>query len=228
MTKARTWKRIFGASAIAVLFGATVAHAQSTQTPASDMKASQAAGGGNAAAGALSRADQRLLREMAQANLAEIEAGRIAQDKSQNEQVKNFARQMVDDHTKALQEVQQLAQSKGVTLPNEPDRQHKRMGQRLSALSGDAFDRRYMRQAGVDDHKKSHKLLQRVQSRAADADLKALAARLQPTVDQHLNSVEQLNAAIGKGAGATSSGTSGTAGGSGAGGGGSQGTKPAY
>lgn len=221
MSKARIWKRAAGVSAIALLFGASVASAQSTQTPSTGTQSGQ---GTQSAQGAtaqstnttVSRTDKKLMVEMAQANLAEIEAARIAQSKTQNDQVRNFAQQMIDDHTRALQDLQQLAQAKGVTLPTETDRKHKKMGQKMSAMaSGQSFDRSYMAQSGVSDHKKTHSLLQRVQSRAADPDLKALAARLQPVVDQHLSTVQQLQSAMRGGAPGTAAGTStsGTSGG---------------
>lgn len=234
MSKVRTWKQLFGMSAIAMLLGASGVYAQSTQNPeAGGPKANQTGSGaageqsaaagtttgtGQAASASLSRSDRKLVTQLAQANLAEIEAGRIAQGKTQNEQVRNFAQQMIDDHTKALQDLQQLAQAKGVTLPAETDSKHKKTAQRLSALSGDEFDRRYIAQSGVSDHKKTHSLLQRIESRAADPDLKALASKLIPVVDQHSNTVQQLSASAGRGAGSTSSGTSGTSGTAGAGG----------
>jgi putative membrane protein len=141
----------------------------------------------------LSRTDKKMLMDMAQANMAEIEEARLAQSKSQNEQVKNFAQQMIDDHTKALDDIKQLAQTKGVTLPTELDSSHKAMTRKLSSLSGDAFDRSYMAKAGVADHKKVHGMLNSAQARAKDPELKALAARTLPVVDQHLNSAQQLN-----------------------------------
>ncbi|MYN11076.1 DUF4142 domain-containing protein [Pseudoduganella aquatica] len=168
----------------------------------------------SAQAQTLGKADQHMLQQLAQGNMAEIEAGKIALQKSQNTEVKAFAQQMVDDHTKGLQEVQTVAQSKGVTLPAEPDAKHKAMASKLKGLSGDAFDRAYLSQAGVDDHKKTHALVQKVQSSAKDADVKALAAKLEPTVAQHLTHVTQLNASI---KGATASGSSGTEGASGSG-----------
>lgn len=151
----------------------------------------------------LSRADRRMLIDLAQANMAEIEASRMAQTKSQSEQVKNFAQQMIDDHTRALGEVQQLAQAKGVTLPAELNRLHRTKAKRLGALSGEAFDRAYMAQAGVADHKKTHSLLRQAQTRAKDPDLKALAARTLPVVDQHLNSANQLHQNTARGASKT-------------------------
>lgn len=153
--------------------------------------------GGSTASGTgtstLSRADQKIVKDMAMANLAEVEKAKLAQSKSQNEQVKNFAQKMIDDHTKALGEVQQLAQAKGVPLPTELDRKHKRATEKMSALSGDAFDRAYMNQAGVADHKKTHDLLSKAQARAKDPDVKALAARTMPVVEQHLSSAQELH-----------------------------------
>jgi putative membrane protein len=232
MSKARIWKRAAGVSAIALLFGASVASAQSTQNSSTGTQSTQgtqgatsqpanttATTGRSAASGTVSRADKKLMVEMAQANLAEIEAAHIAQSKTQNDQVRNFAQQMIDDHTRALQDLQQLAQAKGVTLPTEADSKHKKMGQKMRAMSGASFDRRYMAQSGVSDHKKTDSLLRRVQSRASDPDLKALAARLQPVVEQHLNSVQQLQTAMRSGRTGTASGTStsGTSGGGNAG-----------
>jgi len=140
----------------------------------------------------LQRADERMLRDIAQANLAEIETGRIALDKSKDERVRKFAQQMVDDHTTAMKDVQQLAQTKGVTLPDGPDVKHKTVATALKALSGDTFDKQYMSQAGLGDHRKTHELLQKTQRDAKDPDLKALATKMIPVVHGHLTDAEQI------------------------------------
>lgn len=93
---------------------------------------------------------------MAIANMAEVNAGKMAVSKSQNPEVKAFAQKMIDDHTKALGEVTTLAQSKSVTLPTDVDPPHKAMAAKLDKLSGDAFDKAYMKDAGVSDHTKVH------------------------------------------------------------------------
>jgi len=147
--------------------------------------------------GALSKGDQRILTELAQANLAEISAGRIAEQKAASPDVKSFAEKMVDDHTKGLQDVQQVAQSKNLTLPTEPDRKHQAMADKLNTLSGDAFDRAYLSRAGVGDHQAAHMLLARADKRARDPDVKALVERLQPVVDEHLHTVRTLAQAKG-------------------------------
>lgn len=132
-----------------------------------------------------------MLTDLAEANIAEIQTGKLALEKSKNDKVKAFAQQMVDDHTKALSELQTLAQSKGVKLPDDTDLQHKAMATALKALSGDAFDAQYMKRVGVGDHQRTVKLLQKVQKDAKDADMKAMAAKMLPTVQQHLLTAEQ-------------------------------------
>jgi predicted outer membrane protein len=166
----------------------------STGTSGATSQGASGAAGAAASGGSMAKADQKILMTMAQANMAEIEAGKLAQSKSQNDQVKAFAQQMIDDHTKALSDVQALAQQKGVTLPTEPDAKHKAMAAKLEKMSGDAFDKAYMAQAGVSDHKTVHAMLLKDEKRAKDADLKALAAKMTPVVEQHLKSAQQMPA----------------------------------
>jgi len=149
---------------------------------------------GAAIAQNLSKGDQRILTSLAQANVNEVAAGNLALQKATSPEVKSFAQKMVDEHTKGLQEVQQVAQAKNVTLPTEPDAKHKKMADRLNALSGEEFDKTYIANAGVNDHKAAHKLVTDAQQKAKDPDIKALAAKLQPTIDQHMKSVPQMAA----------------------------------
>lgn len=147
---------------------------------------------GAATAQNLSKGDQRILADLAQANVNEVAAANIALKKATAPEVKAFAQQMVDDHTKGLQEVQQVAQAKNVTLPAEPDAKHKKMADRLNALSGQDFDKMYLANAGVNDHKVAHKMVVDAQKKAKDPDIKALAGKLQPTIDQHMKAVQPL------------------------------------
>jgi putative membrane protein len=191
----------------ALLFAVLPAQARQCQTGQAGSNA-QSTASGTAAAPKLNKSDQKIVTDMAQANMAEIEAAKLAQSKSQNEQVKSFAQQMIDDHTKALGEVQTLAQAKGVTLPTELDKANKAKADKLGAMGADAFDHAYMSQAGVADHKKVHGMLSQAQAKAKDPDVKALAGRMLPTVDQHLKSAQQLHKqAPAKGAKASTAGT---------------------
>lgn len=167
---------------------------QSAKTGSASMGAS---GAGQAAAGAatgakLSASDEKILKDMAMADMAEVEGGKLAQSKSQNADVKAFAQQMIDDHSANLKDVQTLAQARGVTLPTEPDAKHKAMAAKLEKMSGDAFDKAYMKQAGVQDHKAVHAKLMADAKKAKDADVKALVEKTEPVVAQHLKSAEQM------------------------------------
>lgn len=66
-----------------------------------------------------------MMVDLAEASIAQIQTGKLALEKGKSDKVKSFARHMVDDHTKALSELQTLAQSKGVKLPEDTDLPHK-------------------------------------------------------------------------------------------------------
>lgn len=195
--------------------GESTSGKESPQGKASSGASSTAGGAASAGAGQVSRADQKLMSEIAQANLAEISTGKLAQEKSQNDQVKSFAQKMVDDHTKALDDLRQLAQAKGVTLPTEPDRQQKAMEKRLSSLSGEKFDKQYLEQAGERSHKESHKLLKQASTKAQDTDLKNYASKTMGVVESHQQMAEETERSMksssrGKsGTGSTESGAEG-------------------
>ena len=158
MLKSRICKAVLGA-VIAAAFSA--AGAQTMNTPA---------------ASALNKADQQIVIGMARASMAEIDTAKLALASSRNAEVKAFAQQMVDDHTRALGDVTALAQNKGVSLPTAPDAKHKALAARLGKLKGEQFDRAYIAQAGV----------KRGEVRARDPDVKALAAKMLTTMEQHL------------------------------------------
>ncbi|HUQ76648.1 MAG TPA: DUF4142 domain-containing protein [Burkholderiales bacterium] len=137
-------------------------------------------------------ADAKRLRDIANANLAEIEAGKLAATQASNADVKKFAQQMVDDHTKQLQEVQKLAQGKNVDLPSAPDAKHQRAMKKLQGMQGADFDREYMRMQ-VKDHRDAHKLAERTGKRASDPQLKAAAQKAAPEIQEHLKMAQQIS-----------------------------------
>jgi len=169
----------------------------SDATGAMQSGATGASGAGATAAGGakLSAADQKAIKDMAMADMAEVETAKLALSKSQNAEVKAFAQQMVDDHGQALQKVQSVAQARGVTLPTEPDAKHKAMAAKLEKLSGDAFDKQYMANAGVKDHTEVHAKLVADAKKIKDPDVKALADQHLPVVEQHLKAAKQMPAA---------------------------------
>src|SRR3954471_11179493 len=79
--------------------------------------------------------DQAWVMNVAKDGMAEVELGRLAADKASNADVKKFGQRMVDDHTKANDELKMIASSKNITLPTAVDAKHKATADRLSKLS---------------------------------------------------------------------------------------------
>jgi putative membrane protein len=133
------------------------------------------------------------MREAAQSGMAEVMLGNLALQKSQNEQVRSFAQQMVTDHTAANQELTALAASKNVTLPTEVNLKHRNAVNKLNGMSGTEFDRAFMKQM-VKDHQAAVKLFQKQSNRDDDAEVKAFAAKNLPTLQMHLQMAQSLEA----------------------------------
>ncbi len=189
MQKRNNLKVVLIASAVAAMFSTAAVQAQSTSAAQSDTSAQTSSTGSMAK---LSSGDEKALKDMAQANINEIAAAKIALNKSESSDVKAFAQKMVDDHGDALTKVQTVAKQKDVTLPTEPDAQHKAMADKLEKESGDAFDKMYMENAGTKDHKMVLSKLQSDAKNIKDPDVKALADAHTPVVEQHLKSAEQM------------------------------------
>lgn len=175
--------------------GTTRADGAKSHTAMQSTSGASGAAGATGSGAALSKTDKKAMMDMAIANMAEVETGKLALSKSQNAEVKTYAQQMIDDHGKALSELQTLAQQKGVTLPTELDAKHKAMAAKLEKLSGDAFDKEYMKQAGLNDHKATHAKLQKISKNAKDPDVKGAATKTLPVVEQHLKSAQQMTSA---------------------------------
>ncbi|MHC3775066.1 DUF4142 domain-containing protein [Pantoea agglomerans] len=140
----------------------------------------------------LSPGDEKALKDMAQANINEIAAAKIALNKTQSAEVKTFAQKMVEDHGSALTKVQAVAKQKEVTLPTAPDAKHKAMADKLEKQSGGAFDKMYMENAGIMDHKMVLSTLKSDATKIKDPDVKALADAHTPVVEQHLKSAQHM------------------------------------
>ncbi|HXG86658.1 MAG TPA: DUF4142 domain-containing protein [Pyrinomonadaceae bacterium] len=126
---------------------------------------------------------------------AEIEAGKMAVSKAQNAEVKQFAQEMIADHTRANKELMPIAAKKNVTLPTDLDPEHKAMAADMSKLSGAEFDKEYM-EGQVADHEKTVALLQSQVDGGTDADAKAFATKTLPAVKMHLEMARKINAKL--------------------------------
>ncbi len=148
--------------------------------------------GGNAA---LSSADKKFVDKAAIGGLAEVEMGKLAQQKAANDQVKQFGTRMVDDHTKSNDELKQVASSKGITLPTGLDSKHKSVMDRFEKLSGAQFDRAYI-DYEVSDHKEDISDFQKEAKSGHDSDVKGFAAKTVPTLQEHLTMAQATDKVV--------------------------------
>lgn len=143
----------------------------------------------------LSRGDRRFIENAAMGGMAEVELGRMAQQRAADAQVKSFAGTMVQDHGKANEELMSLAAAKGVKLQTQLDRSHQRESDRLAKRSGADFDRDYMDHM-VDDHKKDVSDFEKAAKGARDPEVKAWAAKTLPTLQAHLTSARSIQGSL--------------------------------
>jgi putative membrane protein len=210
---------VVAAAGLGVAVAQTAGAGTTTTAPKSGSTTSAAAGKSSSAS--LDRAERKFVEETAMGGMAEVELAKVAQQKAGNDQVKQFAERMVQDHTKANDQLKQTASAKGVELPTSLDKKHQGEIDKMQKLSGANFDRAYMKHM-LDDHKKEVGKFEKVAKSAKDSDVKSFASSTLPTLQEHLKLAQTTSDALKgdkkqassqSGAGATSgSGTSATSG----------------
>jgi putative membrane protein len=131
--------------------------------------------------------------DAAMGGMMEVELGRMAAQQGSSDAVKQFGQRMVDDHSKANEELMSLASSKGITLATTMDeKQHKDM-MKLQAMTGADFDRAYSKMM-LSDHKKDVSEFEKQSTKGTDPDLKAFASKTLPTLKEHLQMASALPA----------------------------------
>lgn len=121
----------------------------------------------------------------ARGGLAEIQLGKLADQKASNPDVKAFGQKMVDDHTKANDKLAAIAGKQGMTLPSAMDPRDQSVYNKLQRLSGPQFDRTYMK-VMVKDHTQDVKEFQKEANKGKDPHIKSFAADILPTLQAHL------------------------------------------
>lgn len=147
--------------------------------------------------------DAHFAMKAAQGNMAEVALGKLALEKSQNDDVKKFGQMMVDDHSKAEQDLEGVASKNNLTLPKDVSPLQKAEQERLEKLSGPAFDRAYMPMMVKDHVKDVAEFQKEANNSAANSDLRDFAKRTYPTLADHLSNAKAINNAMGSKAGAS-------------------------
>jgi len=148
-------------------------------------------------AAALNDKDKDFVTSAARGGTAEVTLAQDGVTHAANADVKSFAQKLVDDHTKANQELMQFASTRGVTTAGELEAKMKQTKERLMKLTGKSFDQAFLKQM-VDDHTSTIKMFEDESKIAADPDLKSWVNKTLPTLREHLKMAKDLQAKVGK------------------------------
>jgi len=142
---------------------------------------------------------EMFVQKAAQAGMAEVELGKLALDKSKNEDVRSFAQKMVTDHTQANNELKDLAKKKNLDVPKDTDQRHEKVIAELKKKSAADFDRAFA-QHMAKDHDQAVSLFRSASnSSSIDPDIRAFATKTLTTLQEHERLAAQLNASVGSG-----------------------------
>jgi putative membrane protein len=130
--------------------------------------------------------DEAFFDEVAQINMEEIELGKLAQSRSTSKDVKDFGKMMVDGHTKAQNELTDLASKKNITLPDDVSNIGKQTASDLTAADAKMFDKMYIDKM-VDGHKDAISKFESARDTTTDEETKAWIVKTLPDLKMHLD-----------------------------------------
>ena len=142
--------------------------------------------------------DDQFVTRAAVGGSTEVESGKMALRNSQTAEVKSFAQRMIDDHTKANQQLLTIAGRKQIRVPKILDAKHQHALDRLGRLQGSEFDKAYAEQM-LKDHKETVALFEAEARDGKDAELKGFATETLPILKEHLKLAQALAGRFGAG-----------------------------
>jgi putative membrane protein len=143
--------------------------------------------------GADSNPDSSFYKNAAEGGMAEVQLGTLAQQKAANPRVKEFGAMMIKDHTAANDKLKALAESKNIALPTSPSVGQMATKTKLEALSGNTFDKSYIK-GMIEDHEEEFK---KEAASGRDAEAKSYAVATLPTLQAHLKKIQSIAADAG-------------------------------
>jgi len=126
-------------------------------------------------------------------NMFEIESSKLALKNSQDENVRNFAQMMVDDHSAAAEKMKAAVQKSemDITIPMELDAKHQKMMDQLQSASGDDFNTQYL-QMQSQAHDEAIALFTAYSKNGEEGPIKEFAAATLPTLKKHKQMLEKI------------------------------------
>jgi putative membrane protein len=138
--------------------------------------------------------EKAFIMKAANGGMTEVELGKVAADKGLSQEVKDFGSQMVTDHSKANEQLKEVAGKLKVEVPTKVDALHQAKIDKMSALSGAAFDSAYVKEM-VGAHEKDIAEFEKSAKNVTSADLKKFIEETVPTMRHHLDMIKKFDQA---------------------------------
>jgi len=138
-------------------------------------------------------ADREFVEKVGTCCNTEVKLSEMAMKSASRTEVKDFAKVMVDDHTKGKQQFNDILKNKSITAPTTEAKNFKDVSERLSSAKGADFDSYYLEQM-IKSHEEAVKTFENYAKEGNDADLKKWASTTLPTLKEHLERAKKLAA----------------------------------
>ena len=136
-------------------------------------------------------ADKTFIADSAEDSLAEINYAKLALQKSQDKNVREFAEKMIKDHEKLIDSMKPLAKQLGVKEPSGPPLTDHVKYQALKMKSGSDFDRAYV-EAMVKDHHADLQKFEDEKNKTTNEELKAAVAKGEAVIKEHTEMIDNI------------------------------------
>jgi putative membrane protein len=136
--------------------------------------------------------DKKFVKDAAEGGMMEVELGKMAASKGASDGVKQFGQKMVDDHSKANDQLKEVASKEGMEIPSAIGSKKQAHIDKLSKLDGEAFDKAYVKDM-VKDHETDVHEFQVEAQNGTNPNVKQFAASTLPTLQEHLNMIKDLS-----------------------------------
>jgi len=135
--------------------------------------------------------DKHFVSEAIKGGMAEVEMGRLAEEKGTSSDVKEFGRHMVNDHTNLGDQIRQVASQAGVSAPTSPTMLEQIEIKKLRGLAGEEFDHEYIK-AMLKDHEEDLKDFKKEADTGTSSLVKNAANHGAEVISSHLSMIKQI------------------------------------
>jgi putative membrane protein len=139
--------------------------------------------------------DSEFLTKAASGGMLEVELGKLVSQKATTAEAKQFAQQMVTDHTKANEELKALAAKKNITIPAALGNDHQEVYNDVADEKGVDLDKKYLKEM-EEDHKEDVEEFTEASQKASDPDIKAFTTKTLPVLKMHYGMVQKMRPAV--------------------------------